>query len=275
MTAHDEHRCDCAHEAHGDSRVAAVAVAEVASLLMLAVFLIFSGTSGRLRYFLTPGFWWLPPAAGVLLAAMGAGRLLAFRAGGRGCECDASHSGATPMRWLYAVVIVVPMVFALAVNPHRFSAEGVRKRTAPVAPRDAAVERAMNWVLGLQQLPGSERVASGELPAEPTVPELARALEGDAGRGLAGRFVTVIGQCGSDDVTPGGRFDLYRLVVTCCVADATAVSVEVAGLPTVTVESGQWLRIGGVVRFDGGVGSQAVLHAASILKISAPSDPYL
>jgi uncharacterized repeat protein (TIGR03943 family) len=274
MTVNKERGCDCQHEPHaGGGR--AVAVAEVVSLLWLAAFLIFSAASGRLRYFLAPVFTWLPPGAALLLAAMGVGRLLAFRAGGKGCECDDHHSGSIPMRWLYAIVLAVPLVFALAVNPHQFSTEGVRKRTVPTAPRDAALERAMSWVLGLKRPPGKVSAASSEVPAEPTVVELARALEGDSGHGLAGKFVTVIGQCGSDNETTGGRFDLYRLVVTCCVADATAVSIEVAGLPTVTIESGQWLRIGGVIRFEGGAGSQAVLHAATISKISAPSNPYL
>lgn len=261
MTAHHEHA----------SGGRTLVVIEVVALLSLAVFLIFSATSGRLRFFLAPGFVWLPPAAAVLLLAMSAAR---FRAGSAACECGDDHSGSTTMRWLYAFVIIVPLVFALAVNPHQFSTEGVRKRTAPAATRDAALERAMNWVVGLKPAQTKRSAAPSELPSEPTVAELMRALEGDGGRALAGKFVTVIGQCGADNATTGGRFELYRLVVTCCIADATAVSVEVAGLPTVTVEPGQWLRISGVIHFDGGTAAPT-LRAATISKIPVPPNPYL
>lgn len=274
MTPRLEPSCGCPRE----SRVGgghALPVAEVVALLLLAAFLIFSAASSRLRFFLAPGFVWLPPAAAMLVLAMSAARWLAFRAGGAACGCGDSHSGSTAMRWLYALVLVVPLGFALAVNSQQFSPEGVRKRTAPTMVRDAALERAMNWALGLQPLPAKSSEAPGELPAEPTVAELARALEGDTSQALAGKFVTVIGQCGSDEVMAGGRFDLYRLVVTCCVADATAVSIEVAGLPMAAVEPGQWLRIRGVIRFEGAGAPQAVLHAASISKISTPSNPYL
>lgn len=260
-----------ANHDHGSSKRPLV-VMEVVSLLLLATFLIFSAASGRLRFFLAPAFVWLPPAAAALLLAMSAARL---RVGAAACECGDDHSGSTTMRWLYAIVIVVPLLFALAVNPHQFSTEGVRKRTAPAAQRDQALERAMNWVLGLKPTPSKRNAAPCELSAEPTVAELMRALESDGGRALAGKFVTVIGQCGADNATTGGRFDLYRLVVTCCIADATAVSVEVVGLPMVTVEPGEWLRIGGVIAIEGGASPQPMLRAASISKIPVPSNPYL
>jgi uncharacterized repeat protein (TIGR03943 family) len=258
------------HE-HGSGERTLV-VMEVVSLLLLAAFLIFSAASDRLRFFLAPAFVWLPPAAAVLLMAMSAAR---WRAGAAACECGDDHSGSTTMRWLYAMVLVVPLVFALAVNPHQFSSEGVRKRTAPAAQRDAALERAMSWVLGIKSAADKRSAVPSELSPEPTVAELMRALEGDGGRALTGRFVTVVGQCGADSATTGGRFELYRLVVTCCIADATAVSVEVVGLPTVTVEPGQWLRIGGVIAIEGGASLQAVLRAATISKIPVPSNPYL
>jgi uncharacterized repeat protein (TIGR03943 family) len=256
---------------HGDNERPLV-VAEIVALLLLATFLIFSAASGRLRFFLAPAFVWLPPAAAVLLLAMSAARL---RAGATVCECDNDHTGSTTMRWLYATVLVVALLFALAVNPHQFSTEGVRKRTAPATQRDVALERAMNWVMGLKPSPSKRSAAPSELSPEPTVAELMRSLEGDEGRTLAGKFVTVIGQCGADNATTGGRFELYRLVVTCCIADATAVSIEVAGLPTVTVEPGQWLRVSGVIAIEGGASPQAVLRAASIGKIPVPSNPYL
>ena len=273
MTTKHEHDCDCPHKPRaGGERT--LAIIEVIVLLLLATFLVCSAATGRLRFFLAPGFVWLPPAGGMLLLGMSAARLLSVRAGGGVCECGDEHSGSIAMRWVYAMAIMVPLVFALAVNPRQFSSAGMQKRRAPAAARDAALERAMNWALGPKPAPSKTGAPADELPAEPTAAELIRALEAENGRALAGRFVTVIGQSGADNTTTGGRFELYRLVVTCCIADATAVSIEVAGLPTVTVEPGQWLRISGVIRFDGGA-TAASLHAASISKIPVPSNPYL
>jgi uncharacterized membrane protein YcgQ (UPF0703/DUF1980 family) len=66
---------------------------------------------------------------------------------------------------------------------------------------------------------------------------------------LEGRFVTVVGQC---DPAPGaaeGRFDVFRLVVTCCIADASAVSVEVVPPAGFQPEPGGWVRAAGILRF--------------------------
>jgi len=127
----------------------------------------------------------------------------------------------------------------------------------------------------LRPAASQRRAPPGALPAEPTLAELVRALEADNGRGLAGKFVTIIGQCGAEQATAGGRFEVYRLVVTCCIADATAVSVEVAGLGAVTVEPGDWLRIGGVIAIEGGASPRVVVRAALISKIPVPPNPYL
>ena len=72
------------------------------------------------------------------------------------------------------------------------------------------------------------------------------------------------------------RFEIYRLLVTCCVADASAVSVEVARNDDVRLESGGWVRIGGVLKFDNPIDpAMPVVHAATISKVSEPSEPYL
>jgi len=45
---------------------------------------------------------------------------------------------------------------------------------------------------------------------------------------LEGKFVSIVGQCDLSGDPEGKRFDLYRLQVVCCVADATSLGVEVA-----------------------------------------------
>ena len=132
MTTKHEHDCDCPHKPRaGGERT--LAIIEVIVLLLLATFLVCSAATGRLRFFLAPGFVWLPPGAGMLLLAMSAARWLVVRAGGGVCECGEDHSGSMAMRWLYAIAIMVPLVFALAVNPRQFSSAGMQKRRDKVA----------------------------------------------------------------------------------------------------------------------------------------------
>jgi uncharacterized repeat protein (TIGR03943 family) len=248
-----------------------LAFAEGAALLLLAAFLVFSAWSGRLRFFVAPAYLWMPPAAAGLLLAMGAARLWSLRAA---FDCG-DHGGSASSRTLFAAVLIAPVVIGLLVNPQQFSPDGVRKRRAQAVARDAALERAIDWVMGVKRAAPKGDSPASVLPAEPTVVELADAVNQGHDESLAGRFVTVIGQCATDNGARGRRFDLYRLVVTCCVADATSSSIEVVGLPGVAVQSGQWLRVAGVLRFEGGDPPQLVLHAASISRIPAPSSLYL
>jgi len=113
------------------------------------------------------------------------------------------------------------------------------------------------------------------LPAEPTVRDLLAVVEQGDQAVLSGRFVTLVGQCSSTG-GDGRRFELYRLLVTCCIADAQAISLEVVSPTSLPLDDGQWLRVGGVIRFDGSGGpTQPVLHAAKIEKIPLPARPYL
>jgi uncharacterized repeat protein (TIGR03943 family) len=249
-------------------------VAEVASLFLLAAFLGFSAWTGRVRFFLAPIYVWLPAFAAVALLAMAAGRLWVLMRERTTCCCEAVASPTA--RAIYAIVLLVPVVMALTVDPRQFSADGMRKRRASFAARDPALDRAMNWVLGVKGAPAGGGTASPGFLREPTVLDLLNAVDSGQAAALEGRFVHVIGQCAPRDDPRAGRFDLYRLVITCCVADATAVSIEVVGLPAVNVEPGQWLRIGGMVRFEKmGSTSQPVLHSATLSKTPMPSDPYL
>jgi hypothetical protein len=153
----------------------------------------------------------------------------------------------------------------------------LRKRRAVAAARDPALEQAMAWILGEKRSSGAVDAAA-DLPAEPTVRDLLAAAEEGRQATLAGRFLTLVGQCSPQAGGEGRRFDLYRMLVTCCVADAQVISIEVVNATAVEIEleHGQWIRVRGVIRFDGANGpALPVLHAADIEQIPLPSRPYL
>jgi uncharacterized repeat protein (TIGR03943 family) len=263
-----------AHEAHAhDGRVALWV--QVVTILLVGGFLGFSYLSGRVRLFVVPAYAWFSMAGALLLAAMGVARVLA---GPRGCGWCELHEH-TPWRLptsACAVLLVVPIVLVVAVNPRRYSPEGLRKRRIAAPPRDARFERAVDWVLGLDAAGKDAAAGPTALPKSPTVADVLAAAQEGRRAVLEGKFVTVLGQCD----LPGGprskRFDLYRLVVTCCIADATAISIEVARRPSVDLEPGEWVRVEGIIRFDSRVDpSLPVVHATSTTRIPEPAEPYL
>jgi len=142
--------------------------------------------------------------------------------------------------------------------------------------RDAELEKAIRWVLGEKISPSRTQETGVSLPKKPTILDLLNAVEEGHRELVQGQYVTVLGQCDLTGGPEGERFDLYRLVVTCCIADATAVFVEVVRVPNVKLESGGWVRVGGIVRFDSGIDpSLPVIHATTMSKIPEPSEPYL
>ena len=243
--------------------------------MVLALFLGGAAWTGRVRFFVASVYVWLPPSAALLLFAMGVARVLQLR-GSRGeCCCDEAHAPAPKAQLFYALIILIPVIAAISVDPRQFSSEGMRKHRAVAITSDAALDRAMNWALGAQPAGARLRLSESVLPPEPTLYEIINAVEAGHKESLTDRFVTVIGQCSLRD-NVSDRFELYRMVVTCCVADATAVSVDVVRLPNAKIEPGQWVRVSGVIRFDDSARpQQPVVHATVITMIPTPQNPYL
>ena len=249
---------------------------EIGTLLLLAAFLGFSFFSGRLVRFLVWPYVWLPPIAALILLAMCAARLVAHVRSRVSCQCQ-TPGGSHVSRFLCAAILVVPIIFALWVNPTQFSPQGARKRDVPPPPRDVELRRAIAWIQGVKTADKKAASTQVALPQNPTVLDLLTTSAEYLPDQLEGRFVTVMGQCYLPEGAESGRFDIYRLVVTCCIADATAVSLEIARKPSVKLESGGWIRVGGRIKFDNPIDpSLPVIHAAGpISKIPEPPEPYL
>jgi len=255
-------------------------------LLLVALFLAWASGTGRIRRYLAPRYVWLTPVGAAFVFAMGAVGLA--HAGnrhahdhdhhGHACSCG-GHGGRA---WLYRVCLIAPFVAAAIVDPSTMSGEGKRKRqmSSQFSGTDVALRSAVSWILGVAAQPSTpgEKAGSSEsvLPKKPTVRDIFNAaLQGDQTQ-IEGRFVSVIGQCEPREGAGSNRFDLMRMVVICCIADASAVAVEVAPLPGTGVEPGEWARVSGVIKFDSPYDpSLPVVHASMIEKIPEPDYPYL
>jgi len=265
-------------DCHRDRPKTTAALAEwlvIVTLLLLAAFLAFSYLSGRVALYVASSYVWMTPATAIVLLGMAIACVVA-RFSRPVDACHTCGDGGSWMRRLCCVaILMVPMAFALAVNPQGPSSEWRRRRQLAVPPRNLEFERAVAWVLGeaREEVDGGDDV---KLPAQPTVLDILTL----AGRydpvTLDGKFVELIGQCDAVVGSQNGRFDVYRLIVTCCVADASAVSVEVQGPPDEKIEPGSWVRVAGRLRFDNSYDpTLPVLHAEIITRIPAPSEPYL
>jgi uncharacterized repeat protein (TIGR03943 family) len=254
---------------------------KLAALFVVAAFLGFAHFAGWVHDYLATQYLWLPPAGAVALLLMGLARLTASPMSASCCDGDCSTGTGSSRKAVFTasislIILVVPIALALAVQPKEFSSEGMRKRRLATSPRDVKLERAVDWILGLADSSEAAEVTADSLPKEPSLLQLVETAAVADPNDLSGKFITIVGRCDLPDGEMSRRFDVYRLLVTCCVADSSAVSVEVARNDDVRLEPGGWVRIGGILKFDNPIDPTApVVHAATISKVSEPSEPYL
>ena len=249
--------------------------AEIITILLVAVFLAVSFFTGRVKYFVASYYVWLPIVAAVALLGMVIARLRAHLQGYVSGELEEQSAWQIPLS-LCVIVLILPMVLGVVIAPTRYSSEGMRKRRVSGPARDVPLEQAVKWVMGAKAAGKAGAGGGVSLPKNPTILDVLNAAgEGNA-KALEGTFVTVMGQCDLPNGAKSERFDIYRLVVTCCIADATAVAVEVARRPTVALEAGGWVRVEGIIKFDSKIDpSIPVIHATVTTKVPEPSEPYL
>jgi uncharacterized repeat protein (TIGR03943 family) len=113
-------------------------------------------------------------------------------------------------------------------------------------------------------------------------------------KNFEGKKVELIGQLVPNNAKgkakstlPAGSFELLRLVMVCCAADAMPVAVKIqAKLPPMTLRDMQWLKVTGRVHYqprpkedsdgiDYGDSPEPVIVADSIKKIEPPKEKYL
>jgi uncharacterized membrane protein YcgQ (UPF0703/DUF1980 family) len=104
---------------------------------------------------------------------------------------------------------------------------------------------------------------------------------------LIGQLVPIKVKAGAESKVPAGSFELFRLVMVCCAADAMPVAVRIEGKPQPKgLREMQWLKVTGRVHYrprirevgdetDYGDIPEPVIVADSIKEIEAPREKYL
>jgi putative membrane protein len=220
----------------------------LAAWTLLFLWLWMSGESVR---YLGPRTQWVIPVGAIGLGLAAAGYLRATRGEG--------PSRLSAPELLGIAGLLVPIVAAAMLGgaqlgslaaSNKLNARGVDPAAlARLATRDARV-------IGFLQLDAAGRDA-----------DLANEL------GIhAGTPVQLEGFVSSPPRSRGGRFELSRFYITCCVADAVPVSVFVTAPRGEQPRRDEWLDVtGALVRGN----REWIVRAAHVEHIDAPADPYL
>ncbi|CAN5685082.1 hypothetical protein BH18ACT17_BH18ACT17_02260 [soil metagenome] len=88
----------------------------------------------------------------------------------------------------------------------------------------------------------------------------------------AGDEASFVGFAERWDSTPSDELVLTRFVVTCCVADATPISIRVVNVPPGSVQQDSWIEVRGQVY---PVGRDLIVVADSIEPAPTPDLPYI
>jgi uncharacterized repeat protein (TIGR03943 family) len=277
-------------------------------ILTLATLLLWGGTlfyfwwSGRIASYLHPQFHPYVLVAGAGLLVLAVLWWWASRESDAGChDCGGHHDhGDGPRSRLSAgaalafLVLLLPLSAAAFISPGQFGEAMVMNRgiVTDISQLPSAGMPGGNWddapawdekidavdaTWDQSQDEGVEyftRGPDGSIQVE-TLDLLFAAQE----PGLRGEFenqrVSIVGQYVPPRGGSEGGFDLVRMFVVCCAADARPLGIKVTGQP-VSVPRMGWVRITGIARFEdnGGV-LEPSLELEKIEEVEPPRESFL
>ncbi|MBX7546567.1 TIGR03943 family protein [Streptomyces sp. tea 10] len=191
-------------------------------------------------------------ASGVVLVLLGvAGALLDRRQEDEEVRHGHDHSGLPRVAWL----LLLPALSLLFYAPPALGAYTASRQPAkPVAERQT-----------FAPLPAGS-------PVPMTLSDFTGRVQQDPARDIKGRTILMTGI-----VTPrgGGSWDLTRIIINCCAADAQSVKVRIYGgdVPP----AGAWVSVTGTWHPGGRLGTRSApvaLDALTVKKVPRPVNGY-
>jgi uncharacterized repeat protein (TIGR03943 family) len=257
-------------------------------LTIWGVMLTYFFYSGRIASYLHPSFHVWTGISGVVLVVLAAGLLfLPTHDEESHCEggCEHAHVHQTAGRtMLSTAILIIPLLIAAAVSPDQFGVATVSNRgyierindlpsyqpyvepSLPVA--DDSQTAATTGDQPGSYLPTNE---AGLIKAQ-TVDLLYAAEEPTMRADFENRAVELIGQFmpARGNNAQGDRFDLVRMFVICCAADARPVAITVQTDKSPSVAEMAWVRVTGKASFPLESGRRVPLVIADSV---TPCDP--
>ena len=249
--------------------------------------------SGRLASYLHPSFHLWTAISGVVLILLAAALLFLPEQSHEDCEScgDHEHDHQTPGRSVtIAAVLVLPLVGAAMISPDQFGAatvnnRGYIERINDLPSYEPYVEPALPESEDSQPTTGSEndpasyvsRNATGQIKAQ-TIDLLYAAEEPTMRADFEGQEVEVIGQFmpARESNPQNDRFNLVRMFVICCAADARPVAITVQTNEPHSVAEMSWIKVTGTASFPVESGRRVpVLLAKSVSPCQPPEETFI
>jgi uncharacterized repeat protein (TIGR03943 family) len=251
-------------------------------LMVWGIVLTYFYLSGRIASYLHPAFHIYTVVSGGVLLALSLALLLTMN--GESSEHGLSRVGIFPL-----LLLTAPLLAATKISPSNFGATAVLNRgmVHNIAdlpgfspPMDAGLPNADGSVAEGTMMDPSlylKKNADGYIVAE-AVDLLYAAGEPTMREDFENKEVEVNGQflpalTGNPN---GDRFNLTRLFVMCCAADARPVAISVQSNPATDLPKMTWVKVRGKATFpvEGGR-HMPVVVADSVTETDAPEESFL
>ena len=239
---------------------------KTAILLGLGLYFIYNLLSGNLTNYINARFAWLSWVAAplfLLLGALSAYSLLTHRDDEHDEHADHDHGALT---WPVLAVVALPLVFGTLLPSRPLGA--------------SAVEGDLTAGAGLI---GDEAAATVERdPLDWNVLDWLRAVNRSTDlTEFDGQEANLLGFVYRNDQFPAGHFVITRFIISCCVADASAVGMpvywpEAAALDDGAASGDTWVRVHGAFALGEFSGNLfPILQADALEIVPEPEHPYL
>jgi uncharacterized repeat protein (TIGR03943 family) len=244
--------------------------------------------SGRVASYLHPSFHLWTGVSGIILLLLAAGLLFLPEGHDPCCDsgCEPSNVRQMPIKSAVAsVILVVPMLVAATVSPDQFGAATVTNRGYLETINDLPgykpyVEPALPAADDSQTTGGTEPDASylpknetGQIKAQ-TVDLLYAAEEPTMREDFENKEVELIGQFmpARANNSRGDRFNLVRMFIICCAADARPVAVTVQLDKSGPIAEMSWVKVIGKATFPMESGRRIPLVLAESVTVCEPPE---
>jgi uncharacterized repeat protein (TIGR03943 family) len=254
-------------------------------LAFWGVMLTYFWSSGRLASYLHPSFQVWTAVSGVILLVLAGALWFLPPAEESHCHSDCGHLHDEPQmsrRIVATLVLVLPMLAAAKISPDQFGPATVSNR--------GFIEK-INDLPGYQpavDLSSSDKAGSEtEAGAKPSLPrneagqiaiqtiDLLYAAEDPAMRAdFENNEVELIGQYmpARAHNSEGDRFNLVRMFVVCCAADARPVAVTVQTAKKDSIAEMSWVKVTGKATFPVEGGQRIPMVVAKEVALCDPPE---
>ena len=225
-----------------------------------AAFLIWLTQNDRYLSFLIPGYFWL-----LVFGAVMSGTIAWV------CFRDKHihyHGDRRRDMLVHGSILMLPVLFAIAVQDQSLGADAVRKRRVDLDGKSDPIVIKNETILDLKP---------GENIAFKSLSHIAFRLNWDRNTNstlwdkMDGKPVSAEGIFIDDKDNPQGYFRIYRFLITCCVADGQPIDAYVKCNDYSSLNDGAWVKVEGYFRLFTVSGRQKpYIDALSITQMPPP-----